>query len=874
MDFSQLQIKYLVKRNNLTQKLIDVTSNDTDPNNTTPKRIVSERNKKYVLIKNKEGSTGWTMSSVDENKHENNDKQGHTVERPVYMESSEIDDKNSLVNGENNEFEELELPKSALSFDNCEYQEYKERTPITSDDWNSLLLDKNAYVEENESIESVIKKFKRLESESFEMSPNKLNDDVSSLSINYDDIDTFMSMEPDEFFAFWLSQMSPDFQKEYNYHDEMLHKAIYVWDEDELEQQKKSVTKKLGKLRESDEQKANALNFWQNFLKVTAEFRRINSDINQNKDELNDKQDLEIEMSDSPMDLKEQKYKEICMRETNHIIQKVVHTIKKININFESLLLPVNHVSSYHTSTLDVPFEDRETVAEISDFEEVELPTNPVDSGYQSTKINPQLMATSNISVEFSDTEYDSQTNVLIDTLEVEDINNISKDKYIKISSDEDEECSYAEKFEPASNSSDDEIPKQLTEEESEFARFLSELKKKDLNSIQQELNTEVQQLNEQRKREKRDADSVTQTMISECQKLLQLFGIPYIIAPMEAEAQCAELLRLELVDGIVTDDSDVFLFGGTRVYKNMFNQQKYVELYLLQDLEQHMGINREKLIHLAILLGSDYTEGLPGIGVVSAIEILNEFPGEKGLEHFRDWWLDVQNGTSGPENNESDFKKKFRKKMKALLLSKNFPNHRIWDAYYRPLVDDSKVQFQWTIPNLDDLRDFLMENFSWTHEKVDETLVPLMKTFVKKKESNQITLDGFFAYPLSSSKSHQSTRIQRIVDSWRSGETYDNESRSNDGNESSQRRKKRSQKKSIDVITIDSSSNSEQETIHKKRKRQKTKKSLITKLQNFLIKLPKPRSIRKAMYGIEIAKAALVAMQYSKNWNIPVIFF
>lgn len=139
----------------------------------------------------------------------------------------------------------------------------------------------------------------------------------------------------------------------------------------------------------------------------------------------------------------------------------------------------------------------------------------------------------------------------------------------------------------------------------------------------------------------------------------MQLFGIPYIIAPMEAEAQCAELLHLGLVDGIVTDDSDVFLFGGSRIYKNMFSQQKYVECYLLQDLEKNMRLDREKLIDLAILLGSDYTEGLSGVGVVNAMEILNEFPGEKGLEHFRDWWLEVQNGINKPDN-ESDFKRKF----------------------------------------------------------------------------------------------------------------------------------------------------------------------------------------------------------------------
>lgn len=61
------------------------------------------------------------------------------------------------------------------------------------------------------------------------------------------------------------------------------------------------------------------------------------------------------------------------------------------------------------------------------------------------------------------------------------------------------------------------------------------------------------------------------------------MFGIPYVIAPMEAEAQCAFLDAEKLVDGIVTDDVDVFLFGGRNVYKNIFDDRKYVETYYMK---------------------------------------------------------------------------------------------------------------------------------------------------------------------------------------------------------------------------------------------------------------------------------------------------
>lgn len=51
----------------------------------------------------------------------------------------------------------------------------------------------------------------------------------------------------------------------------------------------------------------------------------------------------------------------------------------------------------------------------------------------------------------------------------------------------------------------------------------------------------------------------------------------------MEAEAQCAFMEQSNLIDGIVTDDSDVFLFGARSVYKNIFDDRKYVETYFMK---------------------------------------------------------------------------------------------------------------------------------------------------------------------------------------------------------------------------------------------------------------------------------------------------
>jgi DNA excision repair protein ERCC-5 len=194
---------------------------------------------------------------------------------------------------------------------------------------------------------------------------------------------------------------------------------------------------------------------------------------------------------------------------------------------------------------------------------------------------------------------------------------------------------------------------------------------------------------------------------------MLRLLGVPFVNSPGEAEAQCAVLEELGLVDGVVTEDSDVLLFGAKNVYRNLFDQKKYVERYRAEDIQQQLGLDKHKLQHLAMLLGSDYTDGVKGIGIVNATEVLNAFPEEGGLVNFRLWVYSgskevkpalVVDATASEEQQTAQrqayrralFKYKHRNIRSSWEIGLDFPDLAVIKAYNTPNVDPSEEHFSW----------------------------------------------------------------------------------------------------------------------------------------------------------------------------------
>ncbi len=121
---------------------------------------------------------------------------------------------------------------------------------------------------------------------------------------------------------------------------------------------------------------------------------------------------------------------------------------------------------------------------------------------------------------------------------------------------------------------------------------------------------------------------TVRELMIEDSKRLLKGLGIPWVQAPSEGEAQAAHMAIKGDVWAAASQDHDSLLFGAPRMVKNLTmsgrrklpNRQAYVEIepeiFELAQTLAELGLTREQLVDVGILVGTDYNpDGVKGIG-------------------------------------------------------------------------------------------------------------------------------------------------------------------------------------------------------------------------------------------------------------------
>ncbi|KAH1206957.1 hypothetical protein GLYMA_16G194000v4 [Glycine max] len=133
-----------------------------------------------------------------------------------------------------------------------------------------------------------------------------------------------------------------------------------------------------------------------------------------------------------------------------------------------------------------------------------------------------------------------------------------------------------------------------------------------------------------------RNMGSEFSCMIKEAKVLGMALGISCLNGIEEAEAQCALLNFESLCDGCFSSDSDIFLFGARTVYRDIcLGDGGYVVCYEMTDIERKLGFGRDSLIALSLLLGSDYYQGVHGLGPESACQIVKSIGDKYILKKF-----------------------------------------------------------------------------------------------------------------------------------------------------------------------------------------------------------------------------------------------
>jgi flap endonuclease-1 len=127
----------------------------------------------------------------------------------------------------------------------------------------------------------------------------------------------------------------------------------------------------------------------------------------------------------------------------------------------------------------------------------------------------------------------------------------------------------------------------------------------------------------------------LTEEMVGGSKVLLEKMGLPYVQAPGEGEAQASAMARNGVVWGTASQDYDSLLFGCPNLVRNLTvtgrrkvpRKQFYVEVVPEQiDLAFNLGelgVTQEQLVDLAILVGTDFNEGVRGIGPKKALGLI-----------------------------------------------------------------------------------------------------------------------------------------------------------------------------------------------------------------------------------------------------------
>jgi len=218
-------------------------------------------------------------------------------------------------------------------------------------------------------------------------------------------------------------------------------------------------------------------------------------------------------------------------------------------------------------------------------------------------------------------------------------------------------------------------------------------------------------------------AAKLTDEMVEDAKKLLELMGITWVQAPSEGEMQCAYMAKKGDAWASASQDYDSLLVGSPRLVRNLNitgkrklpKKEVYIEikpeLIELEELLKELGITREQLIIMGILIGTDYNPGgIKGIGPKKALDLVKKY---QTLDNV----------------------------LKAIEWNFEIDAHDIYNFFLNPPTTD-EYKLEWKEPDEEGIMKFMCDEHDFSQERVKKVVDKLKARF---RSGRQATLSSWF---------------------------------------------------------------------------------------------------------------------------------
>ncbi|MDR9429086.1 MAG: flap endonuclease-1 [Natronomonas sp.] len=174
----------------------------------------------------------------------------------------------------------------------------------------------------------------------------------------------------------------------------------------------------------------------------------------------------------------------------------------------------------------------------------------------------------------------------------------------------------------------------------------------------------------------------LTDTIQDTTRELLKLLDVPIVEAPAEGEAQAAHMARYGDVDYAGSEDYDTLLLGAPYTLRGLTSSGDPECMDFERTLES-LELTWEGLVDAAILMGTDFNEGIAGVGPKTAVKLVREHGDLYGA-------LDAR-GESIPHAD----------RIRAMFLDPAVTDEYGYDTDIDPDIDAARtyVTEQWEIP-------------------------------------------------------------------------------------------------------------------------------------------------------------------------------